>query len=82
MAQDEDYFVIIGSILIFCGIAIWRISFAFARYVEARNEERQRFCLLVAQELDRLDKAIKESEQARQTPEIVTPYKDLWQLRN
>ena len=36
---------------------------------------------MVAEELDRLDKALKESEKAKEE-ELVQPYKDLWHLRN
>ena len=71
--------MITGAILVFAGIVIWRVSAAFARYIEAQNHERQRFCFLVAQELDRLDKAIKENEK---TKEEFLPYKSPWEMRN
>ena len=71
--------MITGAILIFAGVVIWRVSAAFARYIEAQNDERQRFCLLVAQELDRLDKAIRENEKAK---EEFIPYKSPWEMRN
>lgn len=71
--------MITGAILIFAGVVIWRASAAFARYIEAQHEERQRFCLLVAQELDRLDKAIRENEKAK---EEFMPYKGPWEMRN
>ena len=68
-------------VLFLCGI-IWQGFSILAKYIEEQRQERQRFCLLVAQELDRLDKAIKENEELKQNQEIVTPYKDLWDLRN
>lgn len=71
--------MITGAILIFAGVVIWRVSAAFARYIEVQNHERQTFCLLVAQELDRLDKAIKENEKAK---EEFMPYKSPWEMRN
>ena len=79
MAQDENYIMITGAILIFTGIVIWRVSTAFAKYIEVQNHERQRFCLLVAQELDRLDKAIKENEKSK---EEFLLYKTPWEMRN
>ena len=79
MAQDEDYIVITGAILIFLGVFIWRACNFLARHIDIQNEERQRFCLLVAQELDWLDKAIKENERAK---EEFLPYKSPWEMRN
>ena len=79
MAQDEDRLMITGAILIFTGIVIWRVSTAFAKYIEVQNHERQRFCLLVARELDRLDKAIKENEKSK---EEFLLYKTPWEMRN
>lgn len=79
MAQDEDYIVITGAILIFLGVFIWRACNFLARHIEIQNYERQRFCLFVAQELDRLDKAIRENEKAK---EEFLPYKNPWEMRN
>lgn len=68
-------------IFLFVGIVFWRACAIIARQVEQANYERQRMFLMVAEELDRLDKALKESEKAKEQ-ELVQPYKDLWHLRN
>ena len=68
-------------IFLFVGIVFWRACTIIARQVEQANYERQRMFLMVAEELDRLDKALKESEKAKEQ-ELVQPYKDLWHLRN
>ena len=65
-------------VLFLCGI-IWKGFSILARYIEEQRFERERFCLLVAQELDRLDKAIKENERAK---EEFLPYKSPWEMRN
>ena len=65
-------------VLLLCGI-IWQGFSILARYIEEQRAERQRFCLLVAQELDRLDKAIRENEKAK---EEFMPYKNPWEMRN
>ena len=81
MAQIEASFVTAFFIFIFVGIVFWRACTIIARQVEQANYERQRMFLMVAEELDRLDKALKESEKAKEQ-EFVQPYKDLWHLRN
>ena len=68
-------------IFLFVGIVFWRACTIIAKQVEQANYERQRMFLMVAEELDRLDKALKESEKAKEQ-ELVQPYKDLWHLRN
>lgn len=68
-------------IFLFVGIVFWRACTIIAKQVEQANYERQRMFLMVAEELDRLDKALKESEKAKKQ-ELVQPYKDLWHLRN
>lgn len=70
------------AVFFFVGIVFWRACHLIGKSIEQAEYERRRMFLMVAEELDRLDKAIKESEQARQTSEIITSYKDLWQLRN
>jgi len=69
-------------IFLFVGVVFWRACNLIAKGIEQQNYERQRMFLMMAEELDRMDKAIKETEQAKQKQEIVTPYKDLWHLRN
>ena len=82
MAQIEASFVTAFFIFLFVGIVFWRACAIIAKQVEQANYERQRMFLMMAEELDRLDKAIKESEELKQKQEIITPYKDLWHLRN
>ena len=81
MAQVEASLVTVFFIFLFVGIVFWRACTIIARQVEQANYERQRMFLMVAEELDRLDKALKESEKAKEQ-EFVQPYKDLWHLRN
>ena len=81
VAQVEAPFVTALFIFLFVGIVFWRACTIIARQVEQANYERQRMFLMVAEELDRLDKALKESEKAKEQ-ELVQPYKDLWHLRN
>lgn len=81
MAQVEASFVTAFFIFLFVGIVFWRACTIIAKQVEQANYERQRMFLMVAEELDRLDKALKESEKAKEQ-ELVQPYKDLWHLRN
>jgi len=69
-------------IFLFVGIVFWRACAIIAKQVEQANYERQRMFLMVAEELDRLDKALKEAEQTKQAQEVITPYKDLCHLRN
>lgn len=54
---------------------------AVVRYAEQREYEKKRFMLMVAEELDRMDKAIKEKEKTS-SEEFIQPYKNLWQMRN
>lgn len=81
VAQVEASLVTAFFIFLFVGIVFWRACTIIARQVEQANYERQRMFLMVAEELDRLDKALKESEKAKEQ-ELVQPYKDLWHLRN
>ena len=81
MAQVEASLVTAFFIFLFVGIVFWRACTIIARQVEQANYERQRMFLMVAEELDRLDKALKESEKSKEQ-EFVQPYKDLWHLRN
>ena len=81
MAQVKASVVTAFFIFLFVGIVFWRACTIIARQVEQANYERQRMFLMVAEELDRLDKAIKESKKAKEQ-ELIQPYKDLWQLRN
>ena len=81
MAQVEAPLMTAFFIFLFVGIVFWRACTIIARQVEQASYERQRMFLMVAEELDRLDKALKESEKAKEQ-ELVQPYKDLWHLRN
>jgi hypothetical protein len=81
MAQIEASLMIAFFIFLFVGIVFWRACSLIAKHIEAQNYERERFCLLVAQELDRLEKAIQENEKAKDES-FIQPYKDIWGMRN
>lgn len=81
MAQIEAPLMTAFFIFLFVGIVFWRACTIIVRQVEQANYERQRMFLMVAEELDRLDKALKESEKPKEQ-EFVQTYKDLWHLRN
>lgn len=81
MAQVEAKIVIVFCIFLFVGIVFWRACAIIAKHIEQENYERQRMFLLLAEELDRMDKIIKQNE-AEKTQGLIQPYKDIWQLRN
>ena len=81
MAQTEASDMTAIFILLFVAIVFWRACSIIARHIEMQNYERERFCLMVAQELDRLDKAIQENEKAKEE-NFIQPYKDIWGMRN
>lgn len=69
-------------VLFFVGIVFWRACSIISEHIRQQQYDRERFCLLVAQELDRLDKAIQENEKAKEQQSFVQPYKDIWGMRN
>ena len=53
-----------------------------AKHIDQANYERERFALLVAQELDRLDKAIKENNANIAMAESMLEPQEKWWGRN
>ena len=76
MAQMEDF--VIEAILIFVVCFLWFGGKAFLQYLEQRDYERRRFYLLVAEELDRLEKITKETKQAERRSRNPS----IWEMRN
>ena len=68
----------LALILFFIGIVVWRGCHQFAKAIEQDNYEKQRFRLLVAEELDRLDKMMQEAQQAERRSKNPS----LWEMRN
>ena len=64
--------------VIFFGLLIMRGLYLFAQHIDQQNYERRRFHLMVAEELDRLDKIQAEGNKP---PELVLPSKN-WVGRN
>ena len=77
MAKAEDSLVIFG-LIIFVGLVIVRGLYLIAQHIDQQNYERRRFHLMVAEELDRLDKIQAEGNQPR---ELALPNKN-WVGRN
>lgn len=78
MAQIEASLVTAFFIFLFVGIVFWRACTIIARQVEQANYERQRMFLMVAEELDRLDKLAEETKQA----ERKSRNPSIWEMRN
>jgi hypothetical protein len=77
LAETEDTLVIF-ALVIFLGFIMMRGLYLFARHIDQQNYERRRFHLMVAEELDRLDKIQAEGNKP---PELVLPSKN-WVGRN
>ena len=77
LAKAEDTLVIFG-LIIFVSLVIVRGLYLIAQHIDQQNYERRRFHLMVAEELDRLDKIQAEGNQP---PELVLPSKN-WVGRN
>ena len=68
----------IFGLIIFVSLVIVRGLCLIAQHIDQQNYERRRFHLMVAEELDRLDKIQAEGNQP---PELVLPSKN-WVGRN
>ena len=79
MAETEDTLVIFG-LIIFVSLVIVRGLYLIAQHIDQQNYERRRFHLMVAEELDRLDKIQAEGNQPKE-PELLLPSKN-WVGRN
>ena len=78
MAQIEASLVTLVCILLFVGIVFWRACYQIAKAIEQGEYERRRFRLMVAEELDRLDKMVAETKQAERRGRNPSQ----WELRN
>ena len=67
----------IEFLLIFLLCSLWFGGKEFLKYDEQRDYERRRFYLLVAEELDRMDKITEEQKELTK-PRRITQ----WELRN
>lgn len=67
----------IEFLLIFLLCSLWFGGKEFLKYAEQRDYERRRFYLLVAEELDRMDKITEEQKELTK-PRRITQ----WELRN
>ena len=76
MAQVEDS--MIGALLIFLCFFTYFGSKEVVKYLGQRDYERRRFYLMVAEELDRLEKMTEETKQAERRSRNPS----LWELRN
>ena len=68
----------IFGLIIFVSLVIVRGLYLIAQHIDQQNYERRRFHLMVAEELDRLDKIQAEGNKP---PELVLPSKN-WVGRN
>lgn len=76
MAQVEDS--MIEALLIFICFFLYFGGKALLEYMAQRDYEKRRFYLLVAEELDRLDKLTEETRQA----ERKSRNPSIWEMRN
>ena len=67
----------IEALLIFIICFLWFGGKAFIQYLEQRDYERRKFYLLVAEELDRMEKMTEEQKELSK-PKRITQ----WQMRN
>lgn len=65
-------------ILLFVGVVFWRACHQIAKAIEQSEYERRRFRLMVAEELDRLDKMVAETKQEERR----SRNPNLWEMRN
>lgn len=68
----------IEALLIFICFFLYFGGKAFVEYMEQKEYERRRFYLMVAEELDRLDKMTEETRQA----ERKSRNPSMWEMRN
>ena len=68
----------IEFLLIFLICSIWFAGRELLKYCEQKDYERRKFYLLVAEELDRLEKMTEETKQA----ERKSRNPSIWEMRN
>jgi hypothetical protein len=69
---------VIEALLIFIVMFIFFGGRELCKYLEQRDYERRRFYLMVAEELDRLEKATEETKQS----EARSRNPSIWEMRN
>ena len=74
--------MILGIFLIVFGPGLCLFFHRLGNAIQQNEYERQRFALLVAQELDRLDKAIKENSRMIDEAEAMIEPQPKWFGRN
>ena len=74
--------MILAIFLAVLGLGLYGFLHKLARRLEQRDYERERFALAVAQELDRLDKAIKENNASIAMAEAMLEPQQKWWGRN
>jgi hypothetical protein len=81
VAKAEDTLVIF-VVLVIVGFLVCRGLCLLANHIDQQNYEKRRFYLSVAQDLDRMDKIIRENKKlASKQAELVLPSKN-WVGRN
>jgi hypothetical protein len=81
VAKTEDTLVIF-IVLVVVGLLICRGLCLLAKHIDQQNYEKRRFYLSVAEDLDRMDKIIKEAKQLKsKEAELILPTKN-WVGRN
>ena len=74
--------MILGTFLIIFGLGLCLFFHRLGNAIQQREYARERFALLVAQELDRLDKAIKENNRMILEAETMLEPQPKWFGRN
>lgn len=65
-------------IFLFVGIVFWRACHLIGKGIEQADYERRRMFLMMAEELDRLDKLTEETKQAERRSRNPS----IWEMRN
>lgn len=74
--------MILGIFLIILGLGLCLVFHRLGNAIQQKEYERERFALLVAQELDRLDKAVKENNKMILEAETMLEPQTKWFGRN
>jgi hypothetical protein len=73
---------VIFGVLIIIGFLIVRGLFLLAKYIDQQSDERRRFYLSVAEDLERMDKIIKQKKHYKPKEPKVTLFDKRWAGRN
>jgi len=74
--------IAIGLFLFVFGIVLWAVLHKLGNAIQQREFEKERFAMMVAQELDRLDKAVKENNRMIANAEAMLEPQVKWWGRN